>query len=325
MRSVLRWLLPAIAATSVVAARPVPAQDISVTLLGTGTPIPRPDRFGPSILVEAGTQKLLFDCGRAVPIRLAQAHVPIGQLSAVFLTHLHSDHVVGCPDLWLTGWLANPQFAHRTEAMRIVGPHGTRAMMDGLRAAFSDDIRIRVADEKLPLAGIDVRVQEIAADGVVYDSAGVTVTAFTVDHGDSIKPAFGYRIDYHGRSVVLSGDTRPSANVVRYGTGADLLVHEVAMGRGANGDMSAALQRVLAHHTSPEQAGSIFTRTHPRLAVYSHIGLSSYDAGVDPPTVQNLVAATRTTYSGPLEVGADLMRFDIGDSITIRRLPTAAP
>lgn len=298
---------------------------LSVTLLGTGTPVPRPDRFGAAILVEAGGQRLLFDAGRGVPIRLAQVHVPIGSLSAVFITHLHSDHVSGFPDLWLTGWLASPQFAHRTRPMVVYGPHGTRNMVDGLRMAYSEDIRIREADEKLPPAGAEIDVHEID-EGVVYDSAGVRVTAFTVDHGDVIKPAFGFRIDYGGHAVVLSGDTRPTDNLVRFAKGADLLIHEVAMGRIAGDSAySAALRRVLAHHTSPEAAGRIFTRVAPKLAVYSHIGLSSYDPTVPPPSVADLVAATRTTYSGRLEVGEDLMRFDVGDSVIVRRPAVSSP
>ncbi|HEX7019166.1 MAG TPA: MBL fold metallo-hydrolase [Gemmatimonadaceae bacterium] len=252
----LRAWLPAVLASSVaLGAQSLRAQGppqshvaprpgtLAVTLLGTGTPIPRPDRFGAAILVEAGGQRLLFDAGRGVPIRLAQVHVPIGSLSAVFITHLHSDHVNGFPDLWLTGWLANPQFAHRTRPMVVYGPHGTRNMIDGLRMAYSEDIRIREADEKLPPAGAEIDVHEID-EGVVYDSAGVRVTAFTVDHGDVIKPAFGFRIDYAGHGVVLSGDTRPTENLVRFAKGADLLIHEVAMGRIAGDSAySAALRR----------------------------------------------------------------------------------
>ena len=300
------------------------AQAIRVTLLGTGTPSPRPDRFGPSILVEAGDQKLLFDCGRGVPIRLAQLHVPMGQLTAVFLTHLHSDHVVGLPDLWLTGWLANPQFGHRTQPMRLYGPRGTAAMVSALRAAFAADLRIRQADEKLAPEGAEIAATEID-EGVVRDSGGVRVTAFTVDHGDDIKPAFGYRIEYRGRVVVLSGDTRPSENLVRHARGADLLVHEVAMGRAAGLASSEAMRRVLAHHTTPEDAGRIFSRVRPRLAVYSHIALLSYDPANGPPTVDELLAATRTTWDGPLEIGEDLMRIDVGEQVTAHRFTTAVP
>ena len=300
------------------------AQAIRVTLLGTGTPSPRPDRFGPSILVEAGDQKLLFDCGRGVPIRLAQLHVPMGQLTAVFLTHLHSDHVVGLPDLWLTGWLANPQFGHRTQPMRLYGPRGTAAMVSALRAAFAADLRIRQADEKLAPEGAEIAATEID-EGVVRDSGGVRVNAFTVDHGDDIKPAFGYRIEYRGRVVVLSGDTRPSENLVRHARGADLLVHEVAMGRAAGLASSEAMRRVLAHHTTPEDAGRIFSRVRPRLAVYSHIALLSYDPANGPPTVDELLAATRTTWDGPLEIGEDLMRIDVGEQVTAHRFTTALP
>ena len=300
------------------------AQAIRVTLLGTGTPSPRPDRFGPSILVEAGDQKLLFDCGRGVPIRLAQLHVPMGQLTAVFLTHLHSDHVVGLPDLWLTGWLANPQFGHRTQPMRLYGPRGTAAMVSALRAAFAADLRIRQADEKLAPEGAEIAATEID-EGVVRDSGGVRVNAFTVDHGDDIKPAFGYRLEYRGRVVVLSGDTRPSENLVRHARGADLLVHEVAMGRAAGLASSEAMRRVLAHHTTPEDAGRIFSRVRPRLAVYSHIALLSYDPANGPPTVDELLAATRTTWDGPLEIGEDLMRIDVGEQVTAHRFTTAVP
>jgi ribonuclease Z len=119
-------------------------------------------------------------------------------VTAVFLTHLHSDHVNGLPDLWLTGWLP-PPFGHRTEPFRIWGPAGTREMMKHLEKAFQADVRIRMADEKLPQRGVAVVAKDIV-QGVVYESNNVKVTAFDVDHGDAIKPAFGYRIDYNGRS-----------------------------------------------------------------------------------------------------------------------------
>ncbi|HAF13556.1 MAG TPA: MBL fold metallo-hydrolase, partial [Blastocatellia bacterium] len=125
------------------------AQSFKVTLLGTGTPIPMVERFGPSILVEAGSEKLLFDCGRGAAIRLWQLHIPMRDVTAVFFTHLHSDHIVGFPDLWLTGWLP-PPFGHRTEPMHVYGPRGTKQMILHLEKAYRADIRIRIADEKLP-------------------------------------------------------------------------------------------------------------------------------------------------------------------------------
>jgi ribonuclease Z len=305
-------------ATTAVVPATVLAQALTVTLLGTGTPVPRADRFGPSILVQAGSQLLLFDCGRGAPIRLAQIHVPIGMLTAVFITHLHSDHVSGFPDLWLTGWLASPRFGNRTRPMHVYGPQGTAAMMTALHTAYAADLRIRAADELLPAAGAGIVTREIE-EGVVYDSGGVKVTAFVVDHGDVIKPAFGYRIDHAGHSVVLSGDTRPTENLIRFARGTDLLVHEVIMGQAADTVMAAARRRVLAHHTSPQDAGRIFGRVRPKLAVFSHVALQSFDPDVAPPTPSDLLAATRTTYTGPLEVGEDLMRLEVGESVTVHR------
>ncbi|RKJ98773.1 MBL fold metallo-hydrolase [Alicycliphilus denitrificans] len=286
------------------------AGDFKVTLLGTGVPNPRPERFSQSTLVEAGTQKLVFDVGRGMPIRLWQVKVPMGRIDAHFLTHFHSDHLVGLPDLWLTGWL-RPRYGQRTKPFLIYGPAGTRQLMQGLQTAFADDIKIRLVDEQNPPEGITVDAREFEAPAVVYERDGVKVSSFTVDHGDVIKPAVGYRIDYGGRSAVISGDTRLSEELVRRAKGVDLLIHEVAAINPGLLKRSPAFQRIFAHHVSPAQAGSVFTRTQPRMAVYSHI--ARYDDAQTPaPTDEDIVRETRETYKGPLVVGADLMQFDIG-------------
>ena len=201
--------------------------DFRVTLLGTGVPIPSPERFGPSTLIEAGDQKLLIDAGRGAAIRLYQLGVPLGRLDALFLTHYHSDHTSGIPDVWLTGWLQS-HFGTRKSPFRVIGPVGAKTLMEHLQRAYALDIKIRIADEKLPPEGSAVAVEEFGTDGVVFDRNGVKVIAFEVDHGDVIKPAYGYRIEYAGRIAVISGDTRYNTNVIKYGDGADLLVHEVA-------------------------------------------------------------------------------------------------
>lgn len=287
-----------------------------VTLLGTGTPIPRPDRFGPSMLVEAGEQKLLIDAGRGATMRLYQLGVPIGRIDALLMTHYHSDHTVGVPDVWLIGWL-NSHYARRTSPFRVIGPTGAQDLMDGLQRAYAADIRIRLADEKLPPAGVKVDVSEFDADGVVYDQGGLKVIAFEVDHGDVIKPAYGYRFEYGGRVVVHSSDTRYNANVIRYGTGADLLIHEVAMARPEL-MTEAYIQRIVAHHTTPREAGQVFSQTRPKLAAYTHLVMLASDT-IKPPTLDDLIAETRSTYDGPLVIGEDLMRFDIGDTVTATR------
>ena len=282
--------------------------DFRVTLLGTASPSPRPDRFGPSTLVEAGNIRLLIDAGRGVPIRLWQMRVPMGTIDALLITHYHSDHVSGVPDVWLTGWL-QPPFGQRRTPFHVIGPTGAKELMDNLQRAYAADVKIRLADEKNPPEGIAVKVDEFAADGVVFDKDGVRVTAFEVDHGDVIKPAYGYRIDYRGRSVVISGDTRFSENLIRHGSGADLLIHELG---AAKPELlkNPAMQRIIDHHTTPRDVGRVFDRTRPKLAVYTHIVRLS-NASIPEPSLAEILAETRETYSGPLVFGEDLMTFDV--------------
>jgi ribonuclease Z len=272
-------------------------------------PVPQPDRSGPATLVEAGGRKLLFDAGRGTTTRLFQLRVPLRDVGPLFLTHFHSDHTVGIPDIWLSGWLGGP-WARRSTPFRVIGPSGMKDLKGNLERAHAADIKIRLADEKYPAEGIRVLAEEFTAGGVVYDEGGVRVTAFEVDHGDLIKPAYGYRIDYAGRSVVISGDTRFNQNVIRYGTGADVLIHEVAAVRP---EMlkEEAVQRVMAHHTSPQDAGRVFHLARPRLAVYTHLVLTARP-GIPAVTTDELVAQTRETYDGPLVVGEDLMTLKIG-------------
>jgi len=284
------------------------AQELKVTLLGTGSPQPRMDRFGPSILVEAGSEKLVFDCGRGATQRLEQRKVDFADVSALFVTHLHSDHVVGIPDLWLTGWVRG-----RRVPLRVWGPPGTKEMMAHLEQAYDFDVHVRRdVDEKLPAQGAVVVAQNIE-EGIAYESGGAKVTAFAVDHG-LVKPALGYRVDFGGHSVVLSGDTRYSENLIHFSKGADVVIHEVIEPDAfpaSNPTITAErLQRIVAHHTLAEQAGTIFAQVKPKLAVYSHIV---------PGNASNLVAPTRKSYSGPLEVGEDLMSIEIGDKVVVHR------
>ncbi|HET7553043.1 MAG TPA: MBL fold metallo-hydrolase [Gemmatimonadaceae bacterium] len=292
-------------------------QTITVTLLGTGKPIPAMDRFGAGTLVQAGPVTLLFDCGRGITQRLWQRHIPLSDVSVLFLTHLHSDHVVGIPDLWLTGWLAGP-FGNRTAPFQVRGPAGTREMMTHLEKAYAADVRIRTAGENLRPAGAAIDAVDIS-EGVVYRDHGVTVTAFEVDHGPFIKPALGYRVDYGGRSVVISGDTRFNENLIRHAQGADVLVHEVAFAREELLGRSAAARGIIALHTTPEDAGRVFARVKPKLAAYTHVVLLALDSISPPPTVRELIERTRTTYAGPLVVGEDLMTIEVGDSVTVYR------
>ena len=154
---------------------------------------------------------------------------------------------------------------------------------------------------------------------MVYEKNGVKVIAFEVDHGDVIKPAYGYRIEYAGRVAVISGDTRYNENVIKHGAGADLLVHEVAAARPEL-MQEPYIQRIVAHHVTPREAGRVFALAKPKLAAYTHFVLLASER-IPAPTLDDILAETRQSYDGPLALGEDLMSFEIGETVTVRRHP----
>jgi len=291
------------------------AQDFRVTLLGTGDPIPRPDRFGPATLVQVAGQDLLFDVGRGAATRLVQMGVALSALDATFLTHFHHDHLIGLDDVWMTGWIP-PPFGRRSQPMEIWGPTGTANLLSGLEKAFELNTSTRIPDELLPPDGAVLIAHEFDEDGVVYEKDGVKVTAFAVNHGELIKPAYGYRVDYDGRSVVISGDTKFDRNLIAAAKGADLIIHEVALASEELLASSKQFQRIVAHHTTPEEAGIVFAEVNPKLAVYTHFLILSGPTIPEAP-LSTLIPRTRTNYDGPLVVGEDLMSFEVGDTISI--------
>ncbi|MFL2555150.1 MAG: MBL fold metallo-hydrolase [Candidatus Rariloculaceae bacterium] len=291
------------------------AQTLNVTLLGTGDPIPRTDRFGPSTLVEAGEHRMLFDAGRGTAQRLGQLGISLGDIDELFITHFHHDHLIGITDVWMTGWLPNP-FGRRSSPWRVWGPTGTQSILEGLRQAMDPNIQIRIIDEQLPPAGAEFDVTEFSQDGVIFDEDGIVVTAFAVNHGEHIKPAYGYRIDYADRSVVISGDTKFDENLIRASEGVDVLIHELAAANDEILQFDPRMQLILDHHTSPEEAGIVFARATPKLAVYTHYTLLSAPNAPEV-TVEEVLERTRVNYAGPLQAGDDLMRFEIGDTVNV--------
>lgn len=294
MRSTLALL-------SALAVSPLSAQTTEVVLLGTGMPRPNPDAAAPATAVVYGDQVLLFDAGPGVMRQLRAAELPIDGVTALFLTHLHSDHTLGYPDLMLTSWVMG-----RKVRMPVLGPVGTSRMTDLLYQAWATDIRVRTEGlEREPLNGEQVAVTEHEG-GVVWDRDGVRVIAFPVPHGD-FPNSFGYRIETPDRVIVISGDTGPSEAVEKMAFGADVLVHEVYSSAHLKpedrpgGELWPEYMR--AFHTSDVEVGEIASRAKPALVLLTHIILMGGTHG-------DLVAGVRSGgYKGRLVVGRDLGRY----------------
>ncbi len=298
-------LLPFLVSLNVQAQSPED-DEIVVTLLGTGSPALNPARFGPSTLVQAGGLNLVFDAGRGSSIRMGQVGVAPGRIDALFITHFHSDHVNGFSDLWMAGYMLNNPSGGRQAPLRVFGGIGMASMAENTARAFEADSTVRTVGRGAPQGSASIIPYEIESDGVVLEEGGVTVTAFRVTH---IKQSYGYRVDYRGRSVLLSGDTRFDRNLIMHGQGVDLLIHQVRMAPpGADN----------GNHTLPEEAGRIFLQTGTKMGVYSHIILPGFES-TDPNALAELEARTRTSYDGPLTLGVDLLRFVVGEQIEIDR------
>jgi ribonuclease Z len=271
---------------------------MKVTLLGTGCPPPNPARRGPATLVTLGSERLLVDAGSGVAVQLQRAGMRVLDLRRVFLTHLHSDHVIDLGHLVLTRWIVGVN-----APLEVCGPRGTREHVDRLLALWEWDVQVRRAHmhEREPPR---VAVTEIE-EGVVHEGGGITVTAFTVEH-EPVKPAFGFRLDGGGRSVVLSGDTRPCENLVRHAGSVDLLIHECtemththwAPGCGWP-TREAKVRDLAAYHTSPDEVGEVARRAGARALVLTHLM-----PGSDPA---DLAARAARSYTGRVMVGEDLM------------------
>jgi len=281
--------------------RPSETDSVTVVTIGTGTPVPNPHAAGPATVVVVGKRVFLFDAGANVERQLAAANLPTDGVEAVFFTHLHSDHVLGYPDLIFTSWVFG-----RHLPLRAFGPPGLRAMTTNLIAAFADDIKVRTTGlEHATANGYRVTVRETRG-GVVYDSAGVRITAFQVPHG-SWPVALGYRIDGPGRTIVISGDTRPSTEVLRLAAGADVLVHEVyAASKVENEKMADGgdwPKYLKSAHTSDVELASIAKTANPRMVVLTHvIALGATDSA--------MIAAVRSKgYTGRVVVAHDLDHY----------------
>lgn len=291
---------------SIVLLQSANADYMEVTLLGTGTPRPSIERFGSATLVNAGGQYFLFDVGRGATIRLQQAGITPNQIDKVFLTHLHSDHISGLDDLWITGWVWQ-----RQEKLNVHGPLGTHQLVEGLRNAYAADISYRVAnvghdDEKAKIESVEI------TPNTIYEKEDVKISAFLVEHSP-VKPAYGYRIEFGNRTVVISGDTTYSENLIKNTQQADLLIHEITAASPSLLKRNKRLSSVVAYHTNPEQMADTLNKTKPKMTVLNHVLLF----GVPESQV---IDEIKQQYSGDVVMGYDLMKIGVGSSIDIQRI-----
>ncbi|HEX7939936.1 MAG TPA: MBL fold metallo-hydrolase [Gemmatimonadaceae bacterium] len=278
------------------------AQDsTSIILLGVGTPRPAADVHGPATAIVVGARTFLFDAGAGIMHQMATAGLGMRGPYALFLTHLHSDHTVGLPDVIYTSWVME-----RQKPFKVFGPPGTVRMVEKLSEAYSEDIAIRTDGlERNVAGGWRVNARDVKP-GVVYDSGGVKVTAIKVPHG-GWEWAYGYRVDTPTRSIVISGDTGPSVELFRAAAGVDVLIHETYPEPGttanptAMGHTNAAYFR--AFHTSTTELGKLCAKAQPKLLLLTHV--VRFGAADD-----ELLAGVRTGgFAGDARVGKELVHY----------------
>lgn len=275
---------------------------IEVTLLGTGSPIPDPQRAGPSTLVRAGGQTFLVDCGRGVLQRAAAAGVGANALTALLLTHLHSDHIADLGDLLITRWVST--FTPEQTPLPIIGPPGTAKVVDHMLAAFGADIGYRIAhhaDLTEPPA-VDVREH---TEGVVWDEGGVRIRVAPTDHRP-VAPTIGFRIEHDRASVVLAGDTVPCDSLDELAAGAGALVHTVIRKDLIDPLPQQRIRDICDYHSSVEEAAATAARAGVGILVLTHCV-----PAVAPGQEDDWRARAASAFDGRVELGPDLHRVEV--------------
>lgn len=275
---------------------------IEIRLLGTGSPIPDPNRAGPSTLVRTGGQVFLADCGRGVLQRAAAIGVGANALSALLLTHLHSDHIADLGDVLITRWVTT--FVPDPAPLPIIGPPGTADVVEATLKAFGHDIGYRIAHHADLTAPPAVEVQEYT-EGTVWDRDGVSIRVAPTDHRP-VAPTIGFRIESGGASVVLAGDTVPCESLDRLASAADALVHTVIRNDIVTQLPQQRIRDICDYHSSVQQAAATAKRAGVETLVLTH-----YVPGIAPGQEEQWRALAATEFDGRIELGDDLHRVEI--------------
>jgi ribonuclease Z len=285
------------AAPSSTQVAPPSQTEVELILLGTGYPRPDPETAGPAAAVIVNGKVFVVDAGRNVTNRLWATDYPLKDIQAVFLTHLHSDHISGLPDLFNTSWIFG-----RYTPLELYGPPGTSSVADAILKMFEIDIPIRRDLTELHAAeGATINTHEIRKDEIIYQDEDIRITAFRVNH-EPVKDALGYKFEVEHKTIVISGDTRPSENLIAHARGADILVHEAYLPEHFDRvDSKEVAENLKRYHTSATEAGKVAAAADVTLLVLTHL----IPAGAE----ETFIARASRHFTGRIVVGGDLMRF----------------
>jgi ribonuclease Z len=273
---------------------------MQVIILGSGSPLPDPQRAGPSTLVRTSVGDFLFDCGRGVLMRAAGAGSGAGAFRAVFLTHLHSDHITDLNDIYTSRWVTS----FETSPLPVCGPPGTAALLDAIGTMLEPDVRYRLAHHDDLTWPPSAAVTEVEG-GTVFEEGTVRITAAPTDHAP-VRPTLGYRISDGGQSVVIAGDTVPCRGLDELSTGAGVLVHTVVRRDLIEQFGLPRLTDVLDYHSSVAQAAQTAARNGVDTLVLTHL-VPAPAAG----TQQEWVDQATAHFSGAVIVADDLLTVDV--------------
>jgi ribonuclease Z len=280
---------------------------MKLTLLGTGCPQVDVNRYGPANLVRAGAQNFLVDCGSGVTQRLLGAGINGAQIDAVLLTHLHSDHVVDLFQLVISSW-----HQARERPQRVLGPPGTKRMVQAMLAMWQPEYEQRIAHEKRPSTrALEIDVTEFG-EGEIWSTGGVRIKAVAVRH-QPVKFAYGFLFQESGRRLVFSGDTAYCPELIAAGKGADVLVHECfihGLMKPGPGRSAEGLAAVASYHTLSHEVGKVAAEMGAKCLVLNHFVPVAFDRAA-------LLAEVRLDYRGPIVIGEDLMSLDLATGMLL--------